>query len=263
MKINTNEYEKIIELSKTLKQKDIAALYNVKQATISLILIKNGIKNDRYRLNESKLYFDINYFDIIDNEKKAYWLGFIAADGCLKNNKVKITSKDIEIIIKFKNDLKSEHKISTSIIFDKRTKKQYIGHNISITNNLFTKKVEKYINTDKSDCFVLPKINDIYYPYFIAGMFDGDGTISSCGKHKNLIRIGLISTYECLLQIQDILLNIGIKKTILHQKTGNNTWVMDLYKDSILFLNFIYQENISDMYLSRKYEKYIKYKNVK
>ena len=30
-----------------------------------------------------KHFFDENYFESIDTEEKAYWLGFIAADGCI------------------------------------------------------------------------------------------------------------------------------------------------------------------------------------
>jgi len=33
--------------------------------------------------------FNENYFEIIDNSHKAYWLGFIYADGNLKNNRLK------------------------------------------------------------------------------------------------------------------------------------------------------------------------------
>ena len=53
---------------------------------------KHNIKIDgRSRLNESKLKFDINYFDEINNEKKAYWLGFILADGCICRNDIIIS----------------------------------------------------------------------------------------------------------------------------------------------------------------------------
>ena len=63
-------------------------------------------------MNKSILKFDINYFDNINSFKKAYWLGFLSADGSLKNNKVQICLSDKDHIEKFKEDLKSEHKIS-------------------------------------------------------------------------------------------------------------------------------------------------------
>ena len=36
-----------------------------------------------------KYYFNKNYFDIIDNSEKAYWLGFIWADGYVCKRKRK------------------------------------------------------------------------------------------------------------------------------------------------------------------------------
>ena len=261
--INEKEKDKISELIKTKTQKQIAELYGVSYSSIGRFLIKHKIKTEsRKRLNESKLLFDINYFDDINSEKKAYWLGFIAADGCLKSNKVRITSKDIEILNKFKYDICSEHKICTLTSFDKRTKKEYTSYNISITNNLFTRKLEKYINNDKSNNFILPKIDKKYYSFFIAGMFDGDGSVGY--RSGNKLRCNLISTEECLIEIQGILLKLGIKKTELYKyKNPKNLYKMHLYSGAYDFLDYIYDDNFSEIYLSRKYQIFKNYKNEK
>lgn len=260
MKISNNEIENIIKMMETMTQKQIACVYNVSQVTIHNFIVKNKIINKkRSRLNCSKLKFDINYFDIIDNGKKAYWLGFIAADGCLKNNKLRIISKDKEIPLKFKSDISSEHKVCENIYYDKRTKKYYTSYIISITNCLFTKKLEKYINIDKSDKFIIPEIEYKYYSYFIAGLFDGDGHV---GLKLGKLRISLLSTKECLNQIQEILLNIGIKKTKLYNYS-KNLYKMHLYSQSCEFLDFIYNDENSNIYLERKYKTYKKYKDEK
>ena len=34
-----------------------------------------------------KRYIDIDYFKNVDTEEKAYWLGFLYADGCVQNKK--------------------------------------------------------------------------------------------------------------------------------------------------------------------------------
>lgn len=253
-KLNEIQITSILKLSQKLTQKEIAQKYNVSQMTISKILRKNNINTSRSRLNESKLKFNISYFDKIDTEKKAYWLGYIAADGCLKNNKVSIVSKDKSTIIKFKNDLQSEHKLCTNNVFDKRTNKTYTNYTISITNILFTKKIQKYINIDKSNHFVIPNINKKYYSSFIAGMFDGDGSISI--DHNNKIRISLISTYECLLQIQNILLQENIKKINIHKHSKTlNLYKFHLYtNEATKFLKYIYNVKYTEMYLSRKFK---------
>lgn len=203
--------------------------------------------------NKSKLSFNINYFDIIDDHKKAYWLGYIAADGCLKNNKVVINTKDKEVLVKFKNDLESDHKLCTINRFDKRTNKYYISYSLSITNKVFTQKLQNFININKSQYFIIPNINNEYIPAFIAGMFDGDGSI---GYKNNKIRISLISTLECLEQIKEILvLNTDIKNIPIHKHSETlNLYRFYLYTNyATSFLNFIYKDNLADMYLQRKY----------
>jgi intein/homing endonuclease len=258
MKINKLPVEEIILLAKDHTQKEISKRFNVCQQTITTILKKNGVSCKRNRLNESKRKFNIEYFDEIDTPEKAYWLGFITADGCLKSNKIRIVSKDLEIIQKFKNSIQSEHKIVESKTIDKRSGKNYTSYTISITNQLFTKKVTKYINVDKSEHFNLPKLNKSMYKHFICGLFDGDGSLS---MRDNKIRVSLISTKECLQEIQDILSEINISKTKISEHYGQ--YRIHLYKDALNFLKFVYDEKLSYIYLSRKYNKFINYENSK
>lgn len=263
MKINDEIKKEIIKLSSINKQSDIANILGLSKSTVGKLLRKNNINTHRNRLNESKLKFNINYFDNIDLPEKAYWLGFISADGCLKDNKVRLVSKDYEVIYKFKKALNSEHKIVNSIIIDKRSNKKYQSYILSITNNGFTKKVEKYINIDKSTNFYLPNIDKNLYPYFIAGMFDGDGSFTIYGKNKHRIKVSLISTKECLEQVQNFLLEIGLLKKKTKILKHYTTYRLYLYADAYKFLNYIYNEKTPEIYLDRKYEKFKKYKNDK
>jgi hypothetical protein len=250
MKFTNSQITDIINLSENHFQKDIAKLFNTTQPSISRILKNNGISQKRSRISESWLKFDEKYFENINSYDKAYWLGFISADGCLKNNKVRLVSKDLEVIEKFKKSIKSEHKIVKSTTTDKRSGKNYTSYIISITNNKFTKTVEKFIPINKSYEFILPKINKKYMKYFIAGMFDGDGSI---GLKNGKLRISLISSKECLNQIQSILYNeCNIGKTKIQDHY--TTYRMYLYKDSDKFLEFIYDDDFGDIYLSRKYK---------
>ena len=59
-------------------------LYSRKELANILNRTTSAIQNKARRLNlkkESKYYYDKKYFNIIDSEEKAYWLGFIYADG--------------------------------------------------------------------------------------------------------------------------------------------------------------------------------------
>lgn len=146
---------------------------------------------------------------------------------------------------------------------DKRSGKKHELFIISITNNLFSRKLEKFINIDKSNNFHLPKIDKSLYPFFLAGVFDGDGSFSIYGTNKNKIKSSLISTKECLEQIIDLLeLEIGIEKRpkILKHYT---TYRFYLYKHSESFLDYIYNDDYAWLFLTRKYKKYHEYKSKK
>ena len=82
--------------------------------TIKRILLENNIpiRNDNHS-------YKANYriFENIDTPEKAYWLGFIAADGCVyvreKNATIRIAikSSDKEHLEKFKKFMESDVKI--------------------------------------------------------------------------------------------------------------------------------------------------------
>lgn len=61
-------------------QKDIATALGRKQGNIARVLRRSGVQAKRrgpYRTHS----LDENFFSVIDTEEKAYWLGFISADG--------------------------------------------------------------------------------------------------------------------------------------------------------------------------------------
>lgn len=257
MKITDEDIPEIIELSKTKSQKEVGELFDVSGSTIGRYLRKHGIKRKKSRLNMSRLSLDINYFKNIDTPKKAYWLGFICADGNIKKAKVSIVIKDRKILERFKNDINSGHKISNEEIYDNRTNKFYKRHVIQITNELFTNHIKKYVSKNKSENLKFPKINEGLYRYFIAGLFDGDGSV--CYRtSNNYLTCSLISTKELLIFLRDYLIkNLNFSKTKLQLISDNkNVWKIYFYKNAFDFLNWIYDEEMKGLYLKRKYKYY-------
>jgi len=256
--------EKIVELSKTMSQESIAFKYGRTQSGIQLILKRNGIsKLKKSRLNMSHLALNVNYFEKIDSNEKAYWLGFICADGDIKksNNKVSLISKDLEVITGFKEAIGAGHAISKRVNFDKRTNKTYTSYSIQIGNEIFTSHlINLGVTSDKTNVLEFPKIEEKYYSYFIAGLFDGDGSVSWKGKYKNRLTINLISTQEILKFISEYIevnLNITPKYCCSVTKNKPNVWKMHLYSDAHKFLEFIYSDNNFKYYLKRKYDMFL------
>lgn len=240
-------------------QKTIADEYNLRQGHISKILKRNNIEQlPKFRLNPGKLNVDVSFFENIDNKISAYWYGYILADGTINktNDKCSLTSKDYEIIERFRNDIKSEHKISINNKKDKRTNKPYKTYTIQISNkNFVLNLIKNGITNNKTDSAIVPNIDNKLLPFFFAGLFDGDGYVGTVNNYK---RVSLISTKEILLFLQNIMVkDLSCTLTKLQKVTNNkeNVWKLLIYKDSLKFLNWIYQDNNFN-YLSRKYKIY-------
>lgn len=62
-------------------QNQIAQFYKVSRTVIKRVLTTQ-IENLPLRGRTSKYNYQQDIFEIIDTAEKAYWLGFLAADGC-------------------------------------------------------------------------------------------------------------------------------------------------------------------------------------
>lgn len=97
----------------------IAKSYNVTHPTICSWLRKWGVQI-RGATENSRLYrgakyqADHTFFERIDTEAKAYWLGFILADGCITVDyrlAIHLHHSDVDHLYKLRVDIKSTHPI--------------------------------------------------------------------------------------------------------------------------------------------------------
>ena len=224
--------------------------YNCCNETLIKFLRKNNIeikKKAQYTENE-------NFFQNIDSEEKAYYLGFICADGSINNKKHKLSitlnTKDINILYKFKSFLNTTAPVSQSIYSDKRNGTIIHGTYIQIySKKIFADLNILGVNENKSNKLRLPKINENLIKHFLRGLFDGDGHISN--------QCSLISTYECLDDIIIFLkkFNINVNKYRETINKEKNVYKIYFGKDRIKLLNLLY--NNSNVYLERKYNAYL------
>ena len=101
---------------------------------LSILLKQDDIE---IKLNNSKYECDENFFDVIDTEEKAYWLGFLYADRSIENfGRFKIdlslSEKDKNHIEKYKQSLKLTYPTKrTGQLLNDRT---YYSYRVVITN---------------------------------------------------------------------------------------------------------------------------------
>jgi len=258
--ISKEKEMQIIEYYKTkpMTIKDLCNKFNLCNVTIIKILNKYNVK----RYSRTKLFsphLDEHYFENIDNEEKAYFLGLIISDGCIysKNNgsqMVTITLQDCDkyILERFVKCIKSNKNITS----DGRG-----CFGIQILSDVMVNDLRKYgLLENKSLYTVFPKnLSKDLYCHFIRGLIDGDGSISFYDRpnrnvHTKAIRFcqGNKTFIEDLIKyLHD---NIGIKKINIYQEK-ENLWscAYRTNSDMIPLINYLYKG--ATIYLTRKKEK--------
>lgn len=136
-----------------------------------------------YALKRSKT-INQDFFETIDSEEKAYWLGFIYADGTVSKKENKQKSISIELSQK---DLKHLEKFAK--IFNSNVKKynKKLSCKVSVTSLKLWEDIQKYNiipNKTYIEINVLEKIPNHLKKDFIRGFFDGDG---NCSNNKKMI----------------------------------------------------------------------------
>lgn len=213
-----------------------------------------------YKIND-------RYFANIDNSNKAYWLGFIAADGYVSCGKfgIELNYKDDGHLMKFLEDIQSPRPLKY------RTRRNNIKSVIlEIRNANLVKDLEKYnIIPKKTYNLKFPNIPKNYYRDYIRGFYDGDGTYTHTHKEehkdgkKNVINYGEIS---CVCKCKDFLVHIYKileENDIISHLTyckRDDLYYLRIYdkENKIKFINYIYYNNC--LMLDRKETKALEIK---
>ena len=78
---NYTDELKELYLNSDLPLEKIGEIYNVSRETVTNFAKRQGWYGLRQDAPRATYQLNQEYFDVIDSEDKAYWLGFIAADG--------------------------------------------------------------------------------------------------------------------------------------------------------------------------------------
>lgn len=241
---------------------------------VSKILKSNDVKIKSDREQAKKYYCNEDYFEVIDSEEKAYWLGFMFADGFITNKskhsnyKVGLTlsSVDKSHIEKFNRCINSTYPINTYEIKQNTgafNTKPYSRLIIS-SEKMALDLIDKGCVLNKTNVLIFPssdKLPKNLIPHFIRGYNDGDGSITCSKNKKNSIdyKIKITSTKEFLEVIKKYYDVPHLKLEKRHKNNSNNytlTLGGNIKVEKIL--NNLYSN--ATIYLERKYDKYIEFK---
>lgn len=225
--------------------------------------IDNGTMRKRLKekygqifLPSGKKQIDSTFFNTIDTEEKAYWLGFFTADGYVKGNNIELclAEKDKTHIEAFKKAVNSQHTISkkTTVLNDKT----FVAYRISVKDNELASALQSYgLTNNKSYDAFIPSEHQIpkhLFRHYIRGMFDGDGSIYN---GANGINISFVTGSEKMYKDFSYTIENHINIKMIG-RTTRNIFELRLFskKDVYKFLSWIYDD--STIYLKRKYNKF-------
>jgi DNA invertase Pin-like site-specific DNA recombinase len=94
----------------------LARDFGVTDGAILGVLQRHGVPRRSSSEALRRYSCDHSFFDEIDTEAKAYWLGFIAADGCVTDKNVlsiSLSSRDHDHLLRFKADIQASHPVAS------------------------------------------------------------------------------------------------------------------------------------------------------
>lgn len=243
IKYNEDVYIEIKRLYEAgLYTTEIDHILNFRKGTSQYILNKNNILL-RHKGPKSKIEKE-DFFDNIDCEEKAYFLGYIMADGnvSITNNqyslKFHISIQDKEIVDRFLQKINSSNKAT----FRKKTSSYYV----SLTSVHMCKRlIELGVIPQKTskEC-ISDSIPKELVRHYLRGVFDGDG-ITCVGKSKRSGFIGSINIINAILN--------ELKEELTVFKSGKNKKVVYFLggkKFSMKLYKYLYED--ATIWLQRK-----------
>ena len=229
---------------------------------VSRRLRKEGIprrSGRKYSCNE-------DFFETINTEEKSYWLGFLAADGCVHVMKRKRLNqspqfslslsqsiKDKRVLELFKEHLEATYLVHSRKREQKGKEREFVRIRIT-SKNLCKDLINKGVVPRKTLILKPPKnIPDSLIHHWIRGYFDGDGCISFRKGNRHSRKITIAGTLEVMRFIQDCLGGIGHiydwgPRAQVHR------FQIAKQEDVKRFADYIYQD--ATVYLERKFIKF-------
>lgn len=198
---------------------------------------------------------NLKFFENIDTEEKAYWIGFLYADGYVRYTKrnggelrLKLSAKDVDHLLKFRNTINSNSKFTYST-----SKVKYNGiYSISdsVCFSIYSKKIVDDLHKHgcvnaKTNLIRFPKLDDTLKYHFIRGYFDGDGSIHKIKNRPNSFYVNIVSNK---LFIEDLYNILGYGKIINYKNYSILYFRKNKYVKN--FRDILYK--ISNIYLDRK-----------
>lgn len=206
----------------------------------------------------TKYTYDETYFETIDTTEKAYFLGFLYADGTNTGVSLQLAlmEEDSYILERLKNAIKYTGPL--------RTYSHKIGKpqtRLEIVRLKLVADIEKLgVRRNKTFNLQFPDfLPEDLIPHFIRGYFDGDGCITKDNRSFTITFTGFIDMLRVvekhLLQIMVTITKGSYAKRHKEKNDGIYTIYFGTNLSTLMFFNYVYK-NADGLFLTRKFFKF-------
>lgn len=263
--ITEEQKKEIRELYYKETASTVAARYGISAPYVGAIWRQGGLKGKtprRYHLENE------NFFEDVSTDEQAYWLGFLASDGCVYKPplggrqrfvQIGLSIEDKEHLVKFQKALGTDRPLSIT-----QTPQGRQAVSLSISSDKMAQDLARYgIHPKKTYDDNWPTLlKQELIPAYVRGYFDGDGSISRHFETNTLHNVGIsITGYSHNLQhFSDFLTARNISNRFVEDKREYNkvsstrrfgSICLPDKKSKFDFLHLIYDN--ASVYLDRKY----------
>lgn len=243
--------------------KEIAEYCQLDTETMKNRLDELGLKI--INTNRINRRIDSNFFNIIDNPIKAYWVGFLFTDGAVDHYRatgrirLQLQENDLEILEKFKEDLK----IDSKIIYDRRANSTCCSVEF-VDEQIFNDLAQYGIIPNKTyavEHILYDTIPRQYWSAFALGLFDGDGGLSYSANYSTDVTLSYTAYHETEVQDFQYLINTLVGIPTYNKNFFTSAWHTQWRGrlQVLKILDVLYAD--CPRHLERKYNKYINLKN--
>lgn len=195
--------------------------------------VRRGLRGSGVVMRGYRDYYacdvDDGYFERIDTCEKAYWFGFILADGCiswsagdLRGFYFNLQRRDRESIVDFRSAIGYSGGVRDFV--SRRGDRVYLKSGICFNNKVFCGNLLRlgWVEFKKNDdpSVVFGNVGGGFMRHFVRGFFDGDGCISRSKSSFKSFYVHFSGSWNVLSAFRDVIVS-GVGLPFVDVKRSN------------------------------------------